>query len=306
VKGSRATRVLPRALAVGCLVTLTLAQTARADEAAGSAALARARAAWDRHALKAAEGHYRDAVAKGGLAPDEVLEGYVRLGAIRASLGKKKAAVAAFRAASILDAEFEVPKEAGKKGAALAEQARRDMAKIGSLQISIEAPKEAEAGKPFTVRAQIDAAHVPILTKVGLVVRDGTNGKESTQEAPPEETVEFEVSGNVVLPSASLFVRVDALDAQDNRLGSAESRVIVPDEPAAVASGGSAAPRWVSAGPPAKDERRDTKARGGSFWSSPWPYLIGSVALAGAGAAVYFGTRPPADVSVGAVGVQTR
>ena len=46
--------------------------------------------------------------------------------------------------------------------------------------------------------------------------------------------------------------------------------------------------------------------KGGSFWSTPWPYVIGGVALAGAGAAVYFGTRPSDAVSVGPVNVGTR
>ena len=48
----------------------------------------------------------------------------------------------------------------------------------------------------------------------------------------------------------------------------------------------------------------DTGGRkGGSFWSSPWPYIIGGIAVVGAGTAVYYGTRPPQTVTVGAVGV---
>jgi len=42
---------------------------------------------------------------------------------------------------------------------------------------------------------------------------------------------------------------------------------------------------------------------GGGFWSSPWPYVIGTVALAGAGAAAYFTLRPADDVSVGSARV---
>ena len=282
---------------------LTAAATARAAEPAGGAALRQARAAWDRGALATAEPLYREAIEKGGLAPDEVLEGYVRLGSIRAAAGKKDQAIAAFRAASILDADFAVPAEAGPKGPALAAQARRDTAKVGGIQLSLESPKEATAGKTFRVTAQLDAAHVPIVAKVALVVRDGTSGKESTQETGPDETIELEVPGDVVLPDANLLVRVDALDARKNRLASAERRVKVPPNGSeAVAAGPAGAEGSKSSTPGADPGVR----RGGSFWSSPWPYVIGGVALAGAGAAVYFGTRPPADVSVGAVGVRTR
>jgi tetratricopeptide (TPR) repeat protein len=295
-----------RLLSVSCLaLALTVAAHAAAEApSAGGPALRQARAAWDRGALDTAEPLYREAIEKGGLAPNELLEGYVRLGAIRAALGKKDQAVAAFRAASILDASFAVPSEAGSKGPALAERAKKDTAKIGSLKVSLKAPKETPAGKSFHVTAQIDAAHIPIVAKVALVAREGTSGKESTLEAKPEDSVDFEVPADMTLPGASLVLRVDALDKNANRLGSAEEKVKTPEGAPTKASSGAGA---STSEPATSSATRDENVRkGGSFWSSPWPYVIGGVALIGAGTAVYFGTRPSDDVSIGQIGVRTR
>lgn len=282
---------------------------------AGAQSLKQARAAWDRGSLDAAEPLYRDALEKGGLAPAEVLEGYVRLGSIRAASGKKDSALAAFRAASVLDSSFAVPQEAGAKGARIAEKAKRDTAKIGSIHLALQAPKEVASGKAFKVTATVDRAHLRMLRKVTLLAKDGTTAKDLSLDASPEETIEFDIGPDLTLPGASITVRVDAVDAHDNRLASAEERVRVPDSapvaasaPAAAGGTKSSAPRGDSGvfsttmtPPPA----HDAAARGGgSFWSSPWPYIIGGVALAGAGAAVYFGTRPSDTVTVGNVGVR--
>jgi hypothetical protein len=297
-----------RALAFACLAIVATAASARAAEPSpGGPALRQARAAWDKGAVDVAEPLYREAIERGGLAPDEILEGYVRIGSARAVAFKKDQAIAAFRAASILDSSFEVPREAGPKGPAYANVAKRDTAKIGSLRISVQAPKEVPSGKSFRVTAQIDNAHLPIVKKVGLFAKDGTSGKEVTLESPTESSVEFDVPSEITMPNASLVVRVDALDAHANRLGSAEGRVKVgdapPAEPVAAVAGVGAAGAAATFTPPPKDEE---KRKGGGFWSTPWPYVIGGVALAGAGAAIYFGTRPSDSVAVGQVGVQSR
>ncbi len=305
-------RALSHAVAGACFVFVTTAAPAYAsDSAAGGPALRQARAAWDRGSLETAEPLYREALEKGGLAPADVLEGYVRLGSIRAANGKKDQAVAAFRAASILDSTFAVPTESGPKGPAYAAQAKKDTAKIGSIQLSIKAPKEATSGKSFTITASLDSSHIPIVAKFGLVARDGTSGKEVVAEAKPGESVELEVASEVTMPNASILVRVDALDRQGNRLASAEERVRVPE-------GGVAAVRASTAGSGAKSGDRVSSSpsgpadgdsgvrKGGGFWSSPWPYLIGGVAIASAGTAVYFGTRPTAQVAVGQVGVKAK
>jgi hypothetical protein len=302
------TRAVSRALVCACLALVATAAPARAAEPSpGGPALRQARAAWEKNSLADAETLYREAIERGGLAPDEVLEGYVRIGAARASIGKKDQAVAAFRAASILDASFAVPPEAGAKGHTYAAQAKRDTAKIGSIKVSVQAPKEVPSGKAFHVTAQIDSAHLPIVKKVGLFAKDGTSGKETALEQSTESSVDFEVPADITMPNASIVVRVDALDAHANRLGSAEGRVKVSEaavEP--VAAGGAAAGGAAIVTPFTPPPRDEEKRKGGGFWSTPWPYVIGGVALAGAGAAVYFGTRPTDDVSVGQVGVRAR
>lgn len=302
----RATVVSALVLA-SAVVSTTTVSTAHAGDAAGAPALRQARAAWERGSFVTAEPLYREAIEKGGLAPDELLEGYVRLGAMRASAGKKDQAVAAFRAAAIVDASFSVPTEAGAKGATLAAQAKKDMEKFGSIKLTLDTPKEAPAGKPVKVTAHLDAAHLKIVSRVAVVARDGTTGKDFTRETKPEDTMDFEVPSDLTLPNASIAVRVDALDSRQNRLASAEERVRVTGELAPVAS--------ASAGTKDKDTKEasattmppdESPRKGGAFWSSPWPYIIGGVALAGAGAAFYFGTRPADTVAVGQVGVGTR
>ena len=305
-------RAFSRAVAVACFVaTTTTAAPAHAESAAGGPALRQARAAWEKRSLDIAEPLYREALEKGGLAPGDVLEGYVRLGSIRASLGKRDQAIAAFRAASILDSTFAVPSEAGPKGPAYAAQAKKDTAKIGSIQLSMKAPKEVTSGKPFTVTVSLDGAHIPIVAKLGLVARDGTSGKEATAEGKPGESAELEVPAEVTLPSASILVRVDALDGHGNRLASVEERVRVPESGGGTASGGGSNAKQSgsasSSSSASSASGADTGARkGGGFWSSPWPYVIGGVALAGAGTAVYFGTRPSEQVAVGAPTVRAK
>lgn len=286
------------------LVASTATPDAWASEnsSPGVASLRQARSAWDRGSLEAAEPFYREALERGGLAPNEVLEGYVRLGSIRAALGKKDSAMRAFVAAAILDEKFLLPPEAGQKGHTLAERARRDTAKIGSIQLAIQVPKEVVSGKAFKVTATLDKGHLPIVNKIGLAAKDGTTGKEVSLDAKPEESVEFEIAGDITLPGASIVVHVDALDAHQNRLASAEERLkVVDDRNTPVAVGPLKEKDVVATGPVGKPPSGDTGVRrGGAFWSSPWPYVIGGIALAGAGAAVYFGLRPTDNVSVGA------
>jgi hypothetical protein len=276
---------------------MTAIGEARAGDT-GAAALRQARTAWDRGALETAEPLYREALERGSLAPPDVLEGYVRLGSIRAALGKKDSALAAFRAAAILDEKFPVPSEAGSKGMNLAEKAKKDTSKIGSIQLAVQVPKEVTAGKSFKITATLDKGHMPIVNKIGLLAKDGTTGKEVQLDSKPDESVEFEIGSDVTLPGASILVHIDALDAHLNRLASAEERVKIPDKEGA---GATKAGSKEGAAPAAdKAPASDSGVRkGATFWSSPWPYVIGGLAVVGIGTAVYYGTRPPQTVTVG-------
>ena len=98
----------------------------------------------------------------------------------------------------------------------------------------------------------------------------------------------------MTLPGASILVHVDALDGHQNRLASAEERVKVPD----------AAPSPVIAAKPSTKEKATKEpTKKTSFFSTPWPYVAGGVALLGIAAAVFFGTRPAQNVQVGSPAV---
>ncbi len=259
--------------------------------ASGAAALREARSAWERGLLDTAEPLYREALEKGGLAPAEVLEGFVRLGAIRASFGKKEQAIKAFRAASILDAAFVVPAEAGPRGVKYAAQAKKDTANVGSLKLALRAPTEAPSGKAFTVVARLDSAHVPIVAMLGLVARDGTSGNEAVLEAKPGENVEFDVPSQLTIPSAVIVVHIDALDQKGNRLASAEEHVRIPATHEVTMPRADVEPVNPSATRVSAPAERAVR-KGEGFWLSPWPYAVGSLALAGAVTAVVFGASP--------------
>lgn len=266
---------------------------------AGATAYKRAKTAWSSGDMGAAEAFYREAIAKGGLAPDEVLESYVRLGTARLVLGRKDQALTAYRAAAVIDNAFTVPPEGGAKGEALAQAAKKDMSAVGTLVLGLSSPSKVKPGEAFTVRAKVDEAHAKVLTRVGLSARDGSTSKEIYLAGKPAQVVEFEVPAKAVLPGSTLIVRVDALDSHDNRLASAENRVEVTGTKVAVV----VPPKGSANGsqPPKKDD-----GKSGGFFSSPWPYIVGGVLLAGAGATVVVLTRPTDDVTVGAVSVRAR
>ncbi len=224
------------------------------------------------------------------------------------ALKKKDQALAAFRAASILDATFTVPTEAQALGLQLADKAKRDTAKIGSIQLAIQVPKETSAAKSFKVTATLDKGHLPIVSKIGVTAKDGTSGKEISLDAKPDESVEFEIGSEITMPGASILIHVDALDGHANRLASAEDRVRVPDSGATtpVAANNTTSSTTSSGTTTTANKPADSPPpvhHGGSFWSSPWPYVIGGIAVAGLGSAVFFATRPAENVAVGAPAV---
>lgn len=108
--------------------------------------------------------------------------------------------------------------------------------------------------------------------------------------------MEIEIPASSVIAGALVTVRVDALDPRNNRIASSENRV-------QVASEGAVVPVPV---PTDKPEGPQPSGNRKSFWSTPWPYVIGGVVIAGAGAAVFFGTRPTEDVTIGSPAVRAR
>jgi hypothetical protein len=264
----------------------------------GAAALKRAHDAWGNGDFDLAPGLYRTALETGGLPRAGVVEAYVRIGAALAVAGKKKPALAAFRDAALLDPSFEVPAEAGKKAAALAERARREQARAGPLRVTTQVVDEVDAGAPFTVVVSVAPDHAPLVDSVTLEARDALSGRAFAHQEPPGARVRFEVPTRMTLPDATLVLRAQARDAHANELVTVERRVHVAHAPVVAA----VTPLTPLARP--RSEDRPAHASSGGFWSSPWPYVLGGAALAAGGAAVWFATRPPDDVTVGAARVQ--
>jgi hypothetical protein len=283
-------------------VVSVLAETARGS---GPEIAQRAHQAWEEAEFDRAAELYKSAIEAGGLPPDELLHCWVALGSTNAVLGKKKAAGDAFRQAAIIDPAFRVPPEAGKRAEQIADASKRAVRRIGPPTLSVQVPRSVRPSAPFVVEASLDSGHVSTAPKLGIEVRDAVTGVRYTDTKPSSGVARFEVPTSVTVADAKLVVRIDALDAHENRIVSNEQRIQVGPAENAKGVASSILPSF-SADPSAnKDRPRDAPKRGG-FWSSPWPYLLGGAALAAGGAAVYVVTRPPEAVSVGAPQLQTR
>jgi hypothetical protein len=303
-------------VAFALAIPVSMPRSAQAE--GGNETLTRARASWDRGEFDSAEPLYKEALDRGGLSPSETLDATVRLGAARAVLNKKKSALVAFRQAALLDPRFTVPSDAGRKAVTLANQARREEAKIGPYVLKTEIPDSAPANKPFRVTASLDATHAALVTKVGVVAREPVTDKSFEKSDVASTSMAFEIPATVAAGDQTVSVRIDLLDPHDNRLVSVERRVKIgpgpaPDVPAPVVAPvattpsnaqAKTAPDWSKPIPEPKKDKDDSKK--GGFWSSPWPYVIGGVALAAGGAAVYVATRPTDDVAVGGAAVRVR
>jgi hypothetical protein len=309
-------RAAPIALACGIAsVSARAAPPSVPPPPPGADALASARTAWDKGQFDAAETFYKSALDHGGLAPEDTLDAYVHLGTARAVLGKKTLARAAFRQAALIDRKFALPPEGGRKANAIASAARKEEAKLGSIRLAAKFPDQVPSGAPFRVSATLDAKHAAVTAKIGIDARDPASGRHWSTSEVASVKVRFDVPADMVTPGATLVVRVDALDPHDNRLATREARVIVegtapveepPPTPVAAPSPAVVTLPLMSFEAAAPLEEKKSEKSGGGFWSSPWPYLLGGVALAAGGAAVYIETRPTDDVSIGAARVNTR
>lgn len=249
----------------------------------GRGALERANGAWSRGEFDIAETLYNEALEQGGLSRTDTLDVFVKLGATRAVLGKKEAASVAFRQAALMDPEFKPPMEAGKKAAQLAEQAKRQqLSNLGRIELHATFPKRVQAGKTFDVPVKMDAAFSTVLSKVAISVTDQLSDNTYTSDQPAGPEMSFMVPGKLVTGEAGLQIRLVGLDGRDNELVAAEGRVAVEGGKATSASAG-AGVRPPDKGPPK------------NFWQTPWPYVLGGVALAAGGGALYYFVLRPAD-----------
>jgi hypothetical protein len=273
-----------------------------------SAALQRARDAWSNGDFDVAPGLYLDAITAGGLQKADVVDAYTRIGCALTMAHKTQAALTVFRNTAMLDPGFKVPPEAGKKVIALAERARREQAHFGSLTIAAEVADEVDSGASFGVDVSVAPARNTLVDSVSLEARDTLTAHAWAQARPVNAHLHFDVPSRLTLPDASILIVVEARDSHNNQLGSIEKRVHVAPAPPAPTPSPPPAPIAALSAPsrayhdetPSADAHKE---KGGGFWSTAWPYILGGTALAAGGAAVYFALRPTDDVTVGAARV---
>jgi hypothetical protein len=258
--------------------------------------LMQAAKAWEGAELNKAADMYEKALEQGGLYPSDVLVAYSRIGTVRAASGRANEALSRFRVAVTLDPSFELPSEAGPRAKQIYKKAKAEAAKQGGkLEVTAEVPEQATPGTDFKVTAHIPEPFVPLMVEMGITVSDPSIATMQPWSAkkPVDASVQFDVPGKVVLSGANLLVRVDALDSHGNRWASSQTRVRV-NSPKAKDQGAMAAGPLPEFGDDDKD-----KKKGGGFWSSPWPWVIGGAVVVG-GTAAYFMTRPTDQVTVSA------
>jgi len=283
-----------------CVVGPAVAQQAKPAAAqqgkkgAKPSLLVEAAKAWEEGDLTEAGDLYDQALKQGGLAPADVLTAYVRIGTVFAAMRQESRAQSAFRVAAILDPEFTLPTEAGKKAVDLFKKARKDAEHYGGkLEVKAEMPAESLPGASFAVVVTIDETFTPLLTDVRVTVQDPSVSTSTvrpwTSKMPVDSELRFDVPGEVVTRGTNLLVRVDALDEYGNRWASTQSRVQVSNPDGAAGFGDD---------PWADDDPRAKSQSSGGFWSSPWPWVIGGAVLVGAGAATFFATRPSNEAQV--------
>ena len=263
-------------------------------------ALDKARAAWDNADFDLAPALYETALEVGNLQKSDVVDAYVRMGSALAIGGKKKAALDAFRKAALLDPNFQLPPEAGKKATALAKLAKRQQARVGSLSIGLQVADEVDSGAPFGVDVTLSPAHAPLVDTLSFSARDSLAGHAYERTAPVDTHVHFDVPTRMTLPEATLVVQVKAHDQHDNELWVAEKRVHVAKPLPAP----SPAPIAALEPTPSPRHREQHPSSSGGFWHTAWPYIIGGVALAAGGAATWYATRPTDNVYIGQVKVE--
>jgi hypothetical protein len=306
-------RILPlRALAV-CTALLAIAvvawsapvcaQSSEAPKPTRTAAFQRAVDAWNEKAFDLVPGLFQDALDAGGLDKAAVVDAYARIGAASAILHGTHAGLPAFRKAALLDPEFKLPPEAGKKALALAEQARREQAHFGSLGVTVEAADEVGAAASIPVDVSLTLPRNPLVDTVSVEARDPLTAHVWTQARAPAEGLHFEIPARMTLPDASIVVSVEVRDVHKNQLATVEKRVHVAAPPPAPAAPPPppAPPLLIVATEPRgqnHDETSPVHPNKGGFWSSAWPWVFGVAALAAGGAVAYYTLRPTDQVTV--------
>lgn len=249
--------------------------------------------AWHTADLEKAMQLYSDALAEGGLAPNEVVIAYSRIGTVKAALKDTNGALSAFRIAAAIDPMFELPADSGPAAKKLYERARKEAADFGGerLELTITAPETVPAQRPFKLETSIPEGFAVLVAEVVVTIEDPTTGKKWRRKAPAEAKVTFEFPKRVAIRGARLKITAAAVDGQNNSWTVAESKLKVEGV------------REIDAisDDPIDDQPRKKPEAKSNFLSleGPLPWIVGGVLLVG-GVIVFAATRPPDEVNVGA------
>ncbi len=260
-----------------------MAAPAHADDPVASTELGRGHAAWLRGDFEAARDLFAAAIERGNLLRSELLDAYIALGSAWTVFGQKDRALGAFRNAALIDQQFKVPEEFGKKAIQLSDTARKQAAKIGQITLQVEhAPFAPDTATDISVK--IDAAQSVLVTKLALRAESGRESSELEQATATELVFH--------LPKA--LVNGDTVALSIRGLDAHGSEVVKYSETATVAG---AVPRKGSRGAlTTSSDNGGASESKSKFWSSPWPYVIGGAVLVGAATtAVYFWKFAPVD-----------
>ena len=237
---------------------LYVVSSAHADTAA-AALVAKGDTAFFRKDYAAAENLYNEALEKGGLATRESLQCWVQLGAARLALGHEREARIAFRNAALLDPHFLLPKDSPRKTRAIADEMRRDARTTGAYQITVEAPESVSPSHSFHVTATMSAAHAALVSKVRLTALVASSDDFFEKVENSSTTIGFDVPSNIAVADQTIALRIEAVDAHDNKLVTVATRVKVNG------SGGASGTPSSGGG----DGGVDTSAEGGAPVSAP-------------------------------------
>jgi Carbohydrate family 9 binding domain-like/Domain of unknown function (DUF5916) len=277
---------------IALILAVFVIGTARAD-GPGVAVVARADEAFGKNDFAGAATLYAEALEKGGLATKQALQCYVQLGVSQVAVGRERDARISFRNAALLDPHFVLPTSVGRKARALADDMRKDARTTGAYQLTIEAPETAQPGKPFHVTATMTAAHAALVSKVRITALEPTTDGSFEKVEASSTTVGFDVPATIAVSDQKVSVRVEAVDAHDNRLVVVWTRVkiaaaaggIVAVAPSAVDGGAEPAAFDAGAAPPAGGTVITTKTDGDSEngeGTGPWSVPHGSKRYTGA------------------------
>lgn len=274
-----------RLLAVLCVLVATLAPVAATS---APKSYAQAEAAWHEGMLEESRALYEQAMAEGGLFPQEVVIAYSRIGTVKAALKDEQGALSDFRVAAAIDPKFELPADSGPIAKKLYTQARGEAAAQGeALSLTLELPKLLPVAKEFQVGTSIPEGFAVLVAEVVVTIEDPVSGKKWRRRKPAEPKLEFAFPDRVAIKGAKLKVTAAAVDAHDNAWVMAWGELVVEGERAlATMEAGEVDP--FAKDEPATDQRSRKKLLKG-----PMPWIVaGGVVLIGGTIAVVAATRP--------------